>query len=146
MKISTRSRYGVRLMLELALKHGKGPMFLKDISGRQEISEKYLGQIIIPLKARGLVTAYRGAHGGYALSREPGKINLRDIVDALENGLSLVDCVKHPAVCKRSNTCITQGVWNRVEKAIVEALEGITLADLVREQGVKAGSALSWSI
>jgi Rrf2 family protein len=146
MKISTRSRYGMRLMLELALKHGKGPMFLKDISSRQDVSEKYLGQIIIPLKARGLVNAFRGSHGGYTLSREPGKITLREIVEVLENGMNIVECVRNPSVCKRSETCITQGVWTKVEKAILETLEGITLADLVREQGVKAGSALTWSI
>ncbi len=80
MKLSTRARYGTRLMLKLALRYGKGPVFLKDIARAEEISEKYLSQIIIPLKGAGLVRAFRGAHGGYTLARAPDRIKLKDIV------------------------------------------------------------------
>ena len=93
MRTSTRSRYGVRLMLELALSHGKGPIFLKDIARRQEISDKYLSQIIIPLKSAGLVSSHRGAHGGYVLQREPARITIREIVEVLE-GITLQDLVR----------------------------------------------------
>lgn len=130
MKISTRARYGLRLMVDLAVKHGKGPILLKDVSRSQEISEKYLSQIIIPLKTAGLVKSYRGAHGGYTLQRDPDKINLHEVVSALEGDLSLVECVSSPAACSRTDQCVTQEVWGRVSRAIVETLEGLTLADL----------------
>ena len=93
MKMSTRARYGLRLMVDLAVKDGKGPILLKDVSRSQEISEKYLSQIIIPLKTAGLVKSFRGAHGGYTLQRDPAKINLLEVVSALEGDLSLVECV-----------------------------------------------------
>ncbi len=84
MKISTRVRYGMRLMLELALHDNQGPIFLKDIARKQDISEKYLSQIIIPLRTAGLVKSFRGAHGGYELQREPEAITLRQVMEALE--------------------------------------------------------------
>lgn len=131
MKISTRSRYGLRLMLELGLRHGKGPTFLKEIARNQEISEKYLSQIIIPLKTAGLVTSFRGAHGGYSLQRPPASIRLREIVGVLEGDFNLVECAVNPKVCSRSAQCVTQGVWTRVGQAIADTLEGITLQDLI---------------
>src|SRR4030067_739218 len=101
MKLSTRSRYGVRLMLALGVKSNQGPIFLKDIARSEEISEKYLSQIIIPLKAKGLVSTFRGAHGGYILARRASEIRLREIVEPLEGDLCLVDCVTLPEVCDR---------------------------------------------
>src|SRR5512138_597369 len=127
MRISTRARYGLRLMLELALQHGKGPIFLKDIARSQDISEKYLSQIIIPLKASGLVTSFRGAHGGYILQGDPAGITVRQIVEVLEGDLSLVECVTNPASCDRAAQCVTQDVWCRVSQAMSETLEGLTL-------------------
>ena len=94
MKITTRSRYGVRLMLELARNFDKGQVLLKDIARNEEISEKYLSLIIIPLRTAGLVQSTRGAHGGYSLTRPPEEITLKDIVQVLEGGISLVDCVE----------------------------------------------------
>jgi len=146
MKISARSKYGLRLMLDLALSHGKKPSLLREIAERQEISEKYLGQIIIPLKAAALVKSFRGARGGYSLSREPGRINLREIVEILEGGLVFSECVERPSVCTRSRTCVTTGVWNKVGQAVAKTLEEITLADLVREHMIIAGEAPEWSI
>jgi Rrf2 family protein len=92
-------------MLDLALKHGKGPIFLKEVSRSQEISEKYLGQIVMPLKAAGLVKSFRGAHGGYTLQRDPDKITVREIVATLEGDLNLVECVVDPGSCKRFAGC-----------------------------------------
>ena len=146
MKISTRARYGLRLMVDLAMKHGKGPIFLKDVSRSQEISEKYLSQIIIPLKTAGLVKSFRGAHGGYTLSREPGKINLLEIVSTLEGNLSLVECVTHPEGCTRFATCAAQDVWCQVAKAMAQTLAGQTLEDLVARQRTLAKDAPSYSI
>lgn len=146
MKMSTRSRYGLRLMVDLAVKHGKGPILLKDVSRSQEISEKYLSQIIIPLKTAGLVKSFRGAHGGYTLQRDPDKITLIDIVSALEGDLSLVECVSSPEVCNRTEICVTQGVWAQVSRAIVDTLAGITLADLVARHNTLPRNAPTYSI
>jgi len=146
MKISTRARYGLRLMVDLAVKHGKGPILLKDVSRSQEISEKYLSQIIIPLKTAGLVKSFRGAHGGYTLQRDPGKINLLEVVSALEGDLSLVECVANPAACSRTDNCVTQEVWHQVSRAMVGTLEGITLADLATRLNALPKNAPTYSI
>lgn len=146
MRISTRARYGLRLMLDLALKHGKGPIFLKEVSRSQEISEKYLGQIIMPLKAAGLVKSFRGAHGGYTLQRDPDKITVREIVATLEGDLNLVDCVVNPSACDRFALCVTQEVWCKVSRAVSQTLEAITLADLVKRNNQRAENMASYTI
>ena len=146
MRISTRSRYGMRLMLELALNSGKGPIFLKDIARSQEISEKYLSQIIIPLKSAGLVNSFRGAHGGYVLKREPAQITLREIVEVLEGDFTLVECVGNPRVCDRAAQCVTQGVWFKVGQAIAGTLESMTLRDLVRDFQAKSPQSQGYAI
>jgi len=146
MRISTRARYGLRLMLDLALKHGKGPIFLKEVSRSQEISEKYLGQIIMPLKAAGLVKSYRGAHGGYTLQRDPDKITLREIVTTLEGDLNLVECVGDPSSCERFAKCVTQQVWCDVARAVSGTLEATTLADLVQRHHQRGESLASYAI
>jgi len=146
MRISTRARYGLRLMLDLAIKHGKGPIFLKEVSRSQEISEKYLGQIVMPLKAAGLVKSFRGAHGGYTLQRDPDKITVREIVATLEGDLNLVECVADPASCKRFAGCVTQQVWCEVSRVVSETLEGITLADLAQRHHQRGESMASYTI
>lgn len=132
MKLSTRARYGVRLMLELALNSGKGQVFLKDIAREEELSEKYLSLIIIPLKARGLVSSTRGAHGGYTLAKPATEITLKEIVDILEGDICLVDCVKNPSACSRSDTCASRDLWTKVSDRISQTLDAITLDELVR--------------
>lgn len=146
MKISTRARYGLRLMLELALRHGQGPVFLRDVAKSQEISEKYLSTIIIPLKAAGFVTSYRGSHGGYELAREPERLNLREIVSTLEGDLGLVDCVANPGGCARVDLCAVRDVWCKVGGAITATLEGITLRELVDVTLTKKERGASYSI
>jgi Rrf2 family protein len=133
-------------MLDLALKHGKGPIFLKDVSKDQEISEKYLGQIIMPLKAAGLVNSYRGAHGGYTLNREPDKITLREIVSTLEGDLNMVECVGDPSSCARFSVCVTQQVWCDVAHAVSRTLESMTLADLVGRHHQRGATLASYAI
>lgn len=146
MKISTRSRYGLRLLLDLAQEHGKGHVFLRDIAARQEISEKYLGQIIIPLRTAGLVKSQRGAHGGYFLARPPEEINLLEIVTLLEGDLGLVECVNEPSSCNRSSLCVTQEVWCRVSQAITDTLKGMNLAQLVERLRSREGKSISYAI
>lgn len=131
MKLSTRSRYGTRLVLELALKFDKGPVFLKDISSSQEISLKYLGQLIIPLKIAGIVKSSRGAHGGYYLARNPEEIRLREIVQALEGPIYLVECLENPDICNRHDRCIARTFWNRINVLLYKSLDEITIKDMV---------------
>lgn len=134
MKLSTRTRYGVRMMLALAVNDKKGPVFLREIARSEGISEKYLSQIIIPLKARGLLTAYRGAHGGYVLGRPAREIRLREIVEPLEGDLRLVECVDAPKTCRRSVRCVTRGIWEEMSSLLREYLDSLTLEDLVARQ------------
>lgn len=131
MRLSTRSRYGTRLMLELALHYQEEPVFLKDIAREEEISEKYLSQLVIPLRASGLINSSRGAHGGYRLARSPALITMKDIIQALEGHLSPVECVKNPSVCGRVSGCVTRSVWERLDTRISETLDSISLKDLI---------------
>jgi Rrf2 family protein len=132
MKLSTRARYGVRLMLALAQNYGKEPVYLKDIARQEEISEKYLSLIIMPLRGIGLVNSVRGAYGGYNLAKDPSQITLKEIVDILEGDCSLVDCVKDPSSCPRVSTCVSHDVWAAIGGKISETLSSITLDMMVR--------------
>ena len=134
MKLSTRGRYGVRLMLDLALHYGEGPILLKDIAERQGISEKYLWQLINPLKTTGLVNSLRGAHGGYVLGKSPEAISIKAILQVLEGSLCLVDCVDNPALCERSISCISRDIWGEASKNMQQTLEDTTLAAMVERQ------------
>ncbi|MFB3924475.1 MAG: Rrf2 family transcriptional regulator [Syntrophales bacterium] len=145
MKLSTRARYGVRMMLALARNYGKGPVYLRDIAREEEISEKYLSLIIIPLRAVGLVNSTRGAHGGYNLARLPDQITLKEIVEVLE-GNCLVDCVKDPSICSRVPTCASRDVWAMVGGKISEALSSVTLEQLVRMNRQKTEQAMTHQI
>jgi len=137
MKLSTRGRYGVRLMLELALHYGEGPVLLKDIAERQGISERYLWQLINPLKTKGFVNSRRGAHGGYVLGKAPEAISLKAILQILEGSLCLVDCVDNPALCERSPSCISRDIWGEASKNMQQTLEDTTLATMVERQKEK---------
>ena len=133
MRLSTRSRYGVRLMLALAMNKSKEPVFLKDIANSEEISEKYLSQIIMPLKAKGLVATFRGAHGGYLLGKPASEITLRNIVEPLEGDLSLVDCVGNPGICDKSTACAAKQVWDEMSSILLGFLDTFTLDDLIKK-------------
>ncbi len=131
MRMSTRARYGLRMMLDLAREYGKGSVFLRETAAREGISEKYLSQIIIPLRGGGLVRSTRGAYGGYTLARPPSEITLREIVEPLEGGNCLVDCVKHPSACPRVPMCAARDIWTMLGEKISEALDSVTLEQLV---------------
>lgn len=134
MKLSTRSRYSTRLMVELALNYNKGPVLLKDISKSQEISFKYLSQLIIPLKIAGLLKATRGAHGGYFLARSPEDIKLSEIIIAVEGPLNPVECIDNPDICPRANNCITRDIWAEVGEKCHQLLETYDLQRMVNLQ------------
>lgn len=133
MKLSTRSRYGVRLLVELALHYEKGPVQLSSVAKNQDISEKYLGQLVIQLKSAGFITSERGKNGGYLLARAPKDLNLCEIVEKLEGDLSLVDCVDNEAECKRSELCVTRDIWKDLSGLMMDYLRKITLQDLVEK-------------
>ena len=145
MKLSARARYGVRLMLALARNYEKSPVYLKNIAREEELSEKYLSLLVIPLRRVGLVISTRGAHGGYNLARLPSKITLKEIVDVLE-GNCLVDCVKDPSVCSRVPTCASRDVWEMLEGKISDALSSVTLEQLLRMTREKTDQAISHQI
>jgi Rrf2 family protein len=131
MKLSTKGRYGVRLMLDLALHYGQGTVFLRDVAKRQEISEKYLWQLTGPLKAARLIRSTRGPHGGYALAKPPQDINLREIVNILEGPLCIVDCVDDPGLCDRALACHARRIWSIISMRILDVLESTTLQDML---------------
>ncbi len=131
MKFSTKSRYGLRLMLELALVYNKHLVQVKDISKNQGISEKYLEQIIPHLKNAGLIKSQRGAKGGYYLAMKPSEINTRQIVEAMEGTLFPVECGEKPEACDKNTQCASFVVWKKVGEAIQNTLENLTLSDLI---------------
>jgi Rrf2 family protein len=141
MKMSTKGRYGVRMMIDLASHYGEGPVLLREIAKRQEISEKYLSNLINPLKATGLIAATRGVHGGYALGKAPAEITVRDIVQAVEGPMCLVDCVEKPAACSRAPLCIAHDLWLETAEAMGRVLGKYTLADMVERQKTKRETA-----
>jgi Rrf2 family transcriptional regulator, iron-sulfur cluster assembly transcription factor len=132
MKLSTRSRYGTRLMLELAQNYHHGPMHLSTIALQQGISVKYLEQIIIPLKKANYIQSVRGPKGGHVLARPPEEISVGEIVALLEEGASLAECSFNPKVCDRSSICQTRYVWQEAAQAMFDKLNSITLADLLK--------------
>jgi Rrf2 family protein len=140
MKLSTRGRYGVRLMLDLALHCGEGPILLRDIAQRQKISEKYLWQLINPLKTTGLVNSLRGAHGGYILGKAPEAISLREILQVLEGPLCMVGCVDNPSLCERADSCIFRNIWEEASNNMRQTLEDTTLAALIKRHKKKGES------
>ncbi|MBL7084618.1 MAG: Rrf2 family transcriptional regulator [Candidatus Omnitrophica bacterium] len=147
MKLSTKGRYGTRLMLDLALRYGNGPILLRDIAGRQEISEKYLGQLVTPLKVAGLINSIRGAHGGYMLAKEPSEITLKEVIQSLEGSLSLSECIDVPRVCQRVSSCVTRDILEEMSEKMIGVLESTTLQDMIsREKQKSKLQPLTYSI
>jgi len=133
MQLSTRSRYGTRLMLDMAQHYNDGPIHLSDIAKRQDVSVKYLEQIIIPLKKAGYIESLRGPQGGHILAKPPEEITVKEIVGLLEEGTSLVECCDDTTVCKRTDICPTRIFWKEASEAMFDRLQSITLADLVEK-------------
>ncbi len=126
--------------MELALHKDGKPVFLNEIAKKQDISEKYLSKLVIPLRGAGIIQSERGAHGGYVLARSPDSVSLREIVDALEGGLALIDCAEIPGGCDRSDSCVARDVWGGLEKAMRDYCDSLSLGDIVRK-----GSAANYA-
>jgi len=140
MRLSTKGRYGARAMLDLALNSSKGPVLLREIAKRQEVSEKYLEHSITTLRKAGLVRSIRGARGGYVLAKLPSQIRLSEIMEVLEGSMAPVECVDDPQVCQRAQLCVTRDIWAEMKEAIDNILESITLQDMVERQNRKKNS------
>lgn len=135
MKLSTRGRYGVKAMFDLAQHAGAGPTSLKSIAERQGISEHYLEQLIYSLRKAGLVKSVRGAQGGYLLAKEPAKIRVGDIIRVLEGPIAPADCVAevNREPCQREAYCVTRPIWEKVRDSIAGVLDDITLETMLED-------------
>lgn len=135
MRLSTKGRYGLRAMLEIALQQAKGPVPIHVIAENQSLSNRYLEQLLIPLKQNGLVKSVRGSQGGYILGREADKITVGDIIRALEGPISPVDCVNelNPDECERAEFCVTRRIWSELRDSINQVLDSYSLEDLKNE-------------
>ncbi len=134
MKFSTKTRYGVRAILEIALNEDENGIFQKDIAKNQDISYKYLDQIINSLKVAGLVGKAAGRKSGYILTREPSEISIYDVHNAFEPGICVIDCMANHNTCKRENRCALRGFWGKLNNQVIQYFKSTTIKDLMNEQ------------
>jgi Rrf2 family cysteine metabolism transcriptional repressor len=132
--MSTKGRYGLKIMFELAKKYSKGTVSLKDIAKEQELSETYSEQLISHLRKAGLVNSIRGAQGGYELSRQPSEISVGEIIRTLEGPLAPADCViDGEPECSKADYCVTRPIWEKIMDSINGVIDSITLQDMVND-------------
>lgn len=144
---STRARYALRAMIELALREGSGPVLLRQVAQAQHLSAKYLEQLTIPLRRQGLLQAERGPQGGYELARPAAEITAREIVEAVEVPLHFVECIPRPQSCDRTATCAARDLWAKAGDAVAAVLSQTTLADLrERQLSAQAETAACYQI
>jgi len=135
MKVSTKSRYGVAAMVDIAQHIGQGPVALRSVAERQQVSEHYLEQLMSNLRNAGFVRSVRGAQGGYVLAKDPMSITAGDIVRAMEGPIAPVDCLlaekgQNNPYCNKTTDCIRRNIWLKMGESITEALDSISLASL----------------
>jgi Rrf2 family protein len=146
MKVSTKGRYGLRVMMELASRYGQGPVPVEVIAKSQEISGKYIHILVGTLRSAGLVRTARGPNGGYELTRKPSTITALDIVSVLEGRTIPVDCVADATACHRSKRCAARDLWCEVASAMDRVLANLTLEQLVDRQRNKLEEPASYQI
>ena len=134
MKFNTKTRYGLRTMIELAMLEGDKGILQKDISKNQSISMKYLDHIVAQLKAAGLINNVAGKKSGYKLSRSADKISIYDIYRAFDHDLSIIDCLSDKGLCRRNKMCAARDFWNGLNGRIIKYMESVMLADLSEKQ------------
>lgn len=133
MKLSTRCRYGIHAMFDLAQNIGNGPQAIRSIADRQLVPEQYLEQIIGVLRREGFVTSTRGAQGGYILARPPGEISIGELIRLLEGPVMMADCMLDADACVRSSQCPSRLVWERLTTCINAVVDSITLQDMLED-------------
>ncbi len=134
MKLSTRSRYGTRMMVDLAQHYDGSPIQLSSIAKRQDISIKYLEQLIIPLKKANYIRSVRGPKGGHMLTKPPQDITVGEIVRVLEGDVSLSRCIEDPDICHRVDTCLTRDIWEVATSAMYKELNSYTLSEVIERK------------
>ncbi len=134
-KVSSKGRYSVKAVYELAARYGQGPVAVTWIAKAQNMSEQYLEQLMPALKRAGIVVGMRGAQGGYMLAREPREISVSDVVSAVEGPISLTDCSSEDGMgCPDMDTCVGPDVWSRVQEAVIETMSAMTFEMLLAMQ------------
>ena len=133
MKISTRGRYGLRILLDLALHDNGSPRMIRDIAGSQRISEKYISRLIIDLRRAGMVKSIRGSRGGYRIARYPKNLTVLDVIEVMEGPVSIIDCVTTES-CDRQRGCAVRSIWCDMNNQIRSALAAVTLQDVIDRQ------------
>jgi len=135
LKLSTKGRYGVKAMFDLAMNYGKGPIPLKNIAKRQQISEPYLEQLMASLRRAGLVKSMRGAQGGYMLANSPENITVGQIIKTLEGPLAPTECVieDETTECSKAEYCVTRLIWEKIRDSINNVIDIITLQDMIND-------------
>ena len=131
MKISTKGRYGLRILMDLALNQSEKPRLIRDIAKSQQISEKYISRLVIALRKAGMIRSVRGVNGGFHIAKKPEDITLLDVIEVMEGPLSIVDCVSAPKRCKISENCAPREVWCKLNEDIRDLMRGTTLADVL---------------
>lgn len=129
MKLSTKGRYGVKAMVDLAINYGEAPVSIKSIAERQKISELYLEQLFAPLRKAKLIKSVRGAQGGYILNKSPKDITVSDIIEVLEGPIEISSCIDNNE-CNNVGTCPTRLLWEKIKNSIDEVTNSITLQDM----------------
>ena len=131
MKISTKGRYGLRILMDLALHESEKPRLIRDIAKSQQISEKYISRLVIALRKAGMIRSVRGVNGGFHIAMKPEDITLLDVIEVMEGPLSIVDCVSAPRKCAHSENCAPREIWCKLNDDIRTLMRGITLADVL---------------
>lgn len=145
MKLSTKGRYGVKAMLDLAVHYGTEPISIKSISERQGISEYYLEQLFAPLRRAGLIKSVRGAQGGYILNRKPIEITVLEIMDVLEGPVEISECLDNEE-CNKFESCATRVLWKKIQMSINSVMENVTLQEMLNDYISKQGTQINEGI
>ena len=131
MKISTRGRYGLRILIDIAVHNSKKPRMIKDIAESQGISQKYISRLIIDLRNAGFIKSIRGVGGGYVLAKSPSSISILDVIEAMEGELSVVDCAMSANCCERCDICPARKIWKTANDSLRNSLGWMTLASAI---------------
>ena len=137
MKLSSKCRYGVRAILEIARNYQQRPTKRKEIAANQNIDDSYLENILIDLKNKNFVTALRGAKGGFILKRAPEEITLLQLTESLQGDLSPAECLSTPSICDRVDNCVTRPIWQKIKLAQEDVLKNVTIRDLLEQEKQK---------
>jgi len=131
MKISTKGRYGLRILIDLATHDPAKPRLIRDIAQSQQISEKYISRLVINLRRAKLIRSVRGVNGGFHLAKAPEKITLLEVLETMEGPISVVECVRAPEKCQRQTLCPARSIWKKLNDGIRELTRDITLDDIL---------------